>query len=332
MAKTVVNEGAENKLYYPKPEITGSEAFIPIMNDMNSGDPVRIARAKDAACAQMERIILYAIKKEGLASYPKDVQGALHQSGFIGVLKAMELSPEKRYNPYQGEPSAFFYKYIKHELLAYINSLGPACTSTHYAQALGKIKKAIDTFNKNNQPYDETVLAQFTGMPLDTVSVCTQILKAQEGSISYSELVENTGSDGSSILGPSNETPEKTAEQEAMKEDILYAIRTTLTDNEKYIVLQFYGFDGDECAKVSTIASDLGISENQVKKLKRKALDKLAALPSIRRWHHNEGFVRATPAAGTIPFFPGSYEAEDDTDFTSILNGLSFNSSDDMVG
>lgn len=331
MSKLAVNEGNENKLYYPKPEITGSEAFISIMNDFNSGDPKRMAKAKNDACAQMERIIIYAIKKEGLISYCPKHLGALKQQGFIGVLKAMDLEPSKRYNPYQGEPSAFFYKYIKHELLAYINSLGPACTSNHYAQALTKVKKAIEVFTKNQQAYDETTIAQFTGMPLDTVSVCFNIIKAEEGSISYSDLLENED-DGTSVIGVSFETPEKTAEQEAMKADILNAIRTTLTDDERYIILQFYGFTGDECEKISTIASDICMSENQVKKLKRKALDKLGAVPAIRKWHRNNGVIASPSAAETISFFPGNTdEVDDNTDFTSILGGLFFNTGD-MVG
>lgn len=319
--KKVLNEGNEFSLYFDKPVMTGNQAFIPIMNDMNSGDPVKMARAKEMACAQMERIIVKMIS-QSYGSYAKKYGGELKQAGFVGVLTAMEVERSKRYDPYSKyTPSAFFFSYIKHEICAYLNSIGPAVTSSHYSSSLKTVRKAIEYFTKRDMPYDETVISQYTGISLDTVKVCFSILKANEGSISYNDLTESEGGEGA--LGLNYETPEKTVEENARYNAIMTALENVLSENERYVVLNSFGFNGP-IKTANVIAGELKISESQVKKLKKRALEKLRITP-LRQWHATDGAHDGTTNTdGVFTFFPSpsGQEQEDNAEFTSLFGGL----------
>lgn len=326
--KLAIGEGNEFKLCFDKPEITGNEAFIPIMNDYNSGDSIRMARAREAACQQMERVIVKMISQK-FPSYAKPFGGELKQAAFVGVLTGLAVERSKRYDPYSKyTPSAFFYKYIMHELVEFVNTIGPAKKSSHYNSSLSHVKKAIDIYVKKGEPYDETTIAQYTNISLDTVKVCFDILCAEEGVISYNDLVDNEDN-RDNVFGINSETPDKIVEKEERSLDIVNALETLLTENERYIILNRFGFIG-EIKTCNAIAQDLGISESQVKKLQKRALEKLRT-PKLRQWHSNNPALDGSfGTEGIFTFFPESSD-NDDEQFNAMLAGLNVGD-DDIFG
>lgn len=323
MSKKVIGEGDEYKIYFDKPDVCGNEAFIPIMNDYNSGDPIRMEKARKAACQQMERIIVKMISQK-YGTYAKKYGGELKQAGFVGVLTGLDVERSKRYNPYDKfTPSAYFYKYIKHEFCEFINSLGPAKTSSHYSSSLKQVRKAIEVYVKNGEAYDETTIAQYTSISLDTVKVCFDILRAEEGTMSYNDLVN--GENGEEALGLNYETPEKTIEEEARNAAVAKAL-DCLSKDEKYVILNRFGFEGT-IKTCNAIAHDLGISETQVKKLQKKALEKLRGT-SLRQWHATDGaHDGSTGTNGIFTFFPESSK-DDDVQFSSLMSDFTFGEDD----
>ena len=117
--------------------------FNIIMEDFQSGDPTRIAKAKEDACENLKGFIIYMIMRN-FWTYCRNNFYDLLQCGFIGVIKGMDV-----YDPTRTKPTTFFKTYIKSEISRYITEFLNHST-VHYASALNKINRAIRYFEANN--------------------------------------------------------------------------------------------------------------------------------------------------------------------------------------
>lgn len=239
--------------------------FNIIMEDFQSGDPTRIARAKEDACENLKGFIIYMIMRN-FWTYCRNNFYDLLQCGFIGVIKGMDV-----YDPTRTKPTTFFKTYIKSEISRYITEFLNHST-VHYASALNKINRAIRYFEANNIEYNDITLAEYTGISLTSVR---EALASKEAAISvnFQDELENEPGVSSGVATSMICNPE-TAVEVAEKESIISNAINSLSPIEREIILDYYGFNGDRLS-LREIAENLGITTQQAKVYHQSAISSL---------------------------------------------------------
>lgn len=281
--------------------------FHLIMEDYHSGDEKRIMRAKEDAVENLKAYIAFILIRNFHTYCKMDFQDMM-QCGIIGILEGL-----KTYDPDRTMPTTFFKPYIKSEISSYITEYKNH-TTTHYAAILSKINKAITYFESNNIPWDNVRLAEYCNIPLISVD---KALKSKEAAISvnYQDSVKNFSEDDglATITHTETTNPEKHCMLDAEKQEIARAINETLTDDEKYVILARYGFNGVQQSHFQ-IAKDLDITVLESKALQQRALNKLRN-SSLSEWF-SDSYANDSWLEDDIEFFP---ESEDDVELVETV-------------
>ena len=280
--------------------------FKLIMDDYHSGDPARIQQAKDDACENLKGFIIYMIMRN-FWTYCKNNFHDLLQSGYIGILKGLEV-----YNPEKAKPTTFFKTYIKSEISRYITEFLNHST-VHYASALNKINRAIRYFEANNIEYNDITLAEYTGIALTSVR---EALASKEAAISVNFQDELENESGASYQVGTTITNPETAIEISERERTVKAALENLSEIEKTILLCHYGFDGKRMS-MREIAENLGITTQQVKIYHQNAINTLYNCRELDTYSNKKSRERCL--FDNLLFFPIAAEEDDEDAFTFDL-------------
>lgn len=223
---------------------------------MHSGDPKLVEKAKEIACQSMKGLIISMSCKKysGFRAEYND----LITSGYIAVLRALP-----KYDPEKGKASTFFYPYIEHEMLKWMND-NVNGFSIHYQTMLNRM---INTIMDNPHMSNEEV-ARICDMPVKTVEETRKNYNFSQ-KISLDDEVKLKGYE-KRVLGPEEEFLEKE------KSEMLYKfISLSLGSREREIIYDFFGLDGREPLSVSAISELRKIPKKEVEGAKNSALKKL---------------------------------------------------------
>lgn len=118
------------------------ENFRRYVRDVNSGDPVRVASAKEGACKDLEFFMINLINRffNSYTEKDRDFFFDLMQAGYEGIVASLP-----KYDPEKGMPTTYFYNPIKHEMVLQVNQMKHG-TKSHIATAKKKIREVDRKF------------------------------------------------------------------------------------------------------------------------------------------------------------------------------------------
>lgn len=219
-----------------------------------------VKESKEKMIEKLEYLVYYIINKNfsTFKKYTKE----LYQEGILGILASM-----KKYDYEKSSPSTYFFNYILHQMNDFVN-FQINKTSPHYATHITKIKKAINSLEKEGKEVTVIGVAQITKFSAETI---VQSMKIMELS---NEMHYETIDVLESNLSETFQSPE----EEFVKNEIVEIIRSAvnaLPEDEKNVInLKFGLLDGVQLSYKS-ISETLGIQIDKVKKLNASAIRKL---------------------------------------------------------
>lgn len=243
--------------------------FVTIMDIYHNEDR---EKGMIMAIQEMTPFIHFIIKKK-FSQYQKHYED-LVQQGTIGIIVGME-----KYNPAISAPSTFFTYYIVHEMSRYIDTYAKK-TTPYYAQQIAAISKAKEKFESAGVKYNEVDLASETGINIDTIHRCLNLINAtNEMYIESEEFIDAQLS--TKALSPEEEYLKK---EEA--EIVHKAVMSLDVLGYKATVAKF-GLEGTpfpsgQNVTDKEIANKYGVSLDNVKKARHIAARKLRKMPELR--------------------------------------------------
>ena len=247
--------------------------WFKLMEDYHSDDKQKIDAAGTIAINELEWLVLHILRKK-YGRYAKRWFDDLKQSGYCGICKGLAT-----YDPNEAKPSTYFYYYILHEMQDFINSQINKTTS-HYDASIRKIKKAIEKYKAASRDYDLTDIAVDTGLPMETIKRCMQIINSTETSL------ENSGDRPIANFIPSDEkTPEQLVIEEEKKQTLEMAIRKCLDPLEIRVLEMTFGIHGCQKENTKTISLILNIPSDHVRRCLSSAYGKLRRNKELRLVH-----------------------------------------------
>lgn len=204
----------------------------------------------------------------------------------------------------------YFQLRIKHELI--IQVAASQSVTRYYNAQMTKIKRVcVDITKQGRIPTVSDIAYILPEIPFKTIQKCLDILDANRVWYEYAQLV---------CAGEGN--PEGQFLEEEDSRIVREAIKRVLTEQEKEVICYTYGIGSYPELTKEKMANRLGISTDQIRKIKisaekrlRKELEKSGFSDSAERHSRNTEKIRA---AGTIAFFPLTEESnvwEEDEDF-----------------
>lgn len=250
--------------------------FIKIMEDYNSGDPVKIEAACEKAVKEMDGMIRSIIRTK-YSRYCKQHYEDLLQQGYFGVCKGLATL-----DPTRGRASTYLYRYIVHEMQEYINTMVNRTTS-HYDACVRKIKKVLDKYARENRSYTPLDISIDTNIPMETVEKSLHIIYSGELSMD-GKLDPEEGALEDMI--PSNE---KTPEQFYIEQENLIkldeAIHRYLDIEEIKVIELLFGIHGCEEMNNKMISKKLNMTSDKIRRCQVSALCKLRQCKELRSLH-----------------------------------------------
>lgn len=221
--------------------------------------------AKEEACVALKGFIVSMATKY-YNSYMTKYREDLIQCGYLGVCDGIRC-----YNSDKGMPTTHFAFYIKHEMQTFLDSIANK-TTTHYSTAINKINKITSSLEKANKPYTAVMISDITGIPLVTVNAALSIKKR----VSTENEIDQTTSNSSRTTSEKILSPEEELIENENIDALRRAIDEELNEEEKTVLLLFYGVFGSNSTKTANIAKKLDKNTNEVKIIHKRALNKLA--------------------------------------------------------
>ena len=251
---------ARNPLLLSKiPDNVDKKEFKKVVKDYLTASHF-VKESKEKMIEKLEYLVYYIINKNfsTFKKYTKE----LYQEGILGILASM-----KKYDYEKSSPSTYFFNYILHQMNDFVN-FQINKTSPHYATHITKIKKAINSLEKEGKEVTVIGVAQITKFSAETI---VQSMKIMELS---NEMHYETIDVLESNLSETFQSPE----EEFVKNEIVEIIRSAvnaLPEDEKNVInLKFGLLDGVQLSYKS-ISETLGIQIDRVKKLNASAIRKL---------------------------------------------------------
>lgn len=251
---------ARNPLLLSKiPDNVDKKEFKKVVKDYLTASHF-VKESKEKMIEKLEYLVYYIINKNfsTFKKYTKE----LYQEGILGILASM-----KKYDYEKSSPSTYFFNYILHQMNDFVN-FQINKTSPHYATHITKIKKAINSLEKEGKEVTVIGVAQITKFSAETI---VQSMKIMELS---NEMHYETIDVLESNLSETFQSPE----EEFVKNEIVEIIRSAVNELPEYeknvINLKFGLLDGVQLSYKS-ISETLGIQIDRVKKLNASAIRKL---------------------------------------------------------
>jgi RNA polymerase sigma factor, sigma-70 family len=219
-----------------------------------------VQNARNQMIDKLEYLIYYIINKRfsTFKKYTKE----LYQEGIVGVLASLQ-----KYDYHKASPSTYFFNYILHQMTDFVNYQINK-TSPHYATHITKIKKAINSFEKEGREVTVKDLAQETGISVETIVQSMNIMeKANEMHYETIDILE-------SKMSETFQSPEEEYMKKELANIIRQAVNSLPTDEGNVIILKF-GLDGEPPLSYKNISERLGIQIDRIKKLNSSAIRKL---------------------------------------------------------
>lgn len=190
----------------------------------------------------------------------------LIQAGFVGLCTAVKyFDPERGYHFL-----SFAVWYIRKEILKEIyNTARTIRYPVTYISNITKVKKAYDTFLKENQrdpsPDELIRLANITQKQYDSVVMDK----------SYCQSLNDPISDDPSItLEDTIPLPENSTSDYFTKETISKALNC-LNPREYKVITEFYGLNGVDERPIKDIAKEMKLGDERVRQIRKGAIKKL---------------------------------------------------------
>ena len=251
---------ARNPLLLSKiPDNVDKKEFKKVVKDYLTASHF-VKESKEKMIEKLEYLVYYIINKNfsTFKKYTKE----LYQEGILGILASM-----KKYDYEKSSPSTYFFNHILHQMNDFVN-FQINKTSPHYATHITKIKKAINSLEKEGKEVTVIGVAQITKFSAETI---VQSMKIMELS---NEMHYETIDVLESNLSETFQSPE----EEFVKNEIVEIIRSAVNELPEYeknvINLKFGLLDGVQLSYKS-ISETLGIQIDRVKKLNASAIRKL---------------------------------------------------------
>ena len=251
---------ARNPLLLSKiPDNVDKKEFKKIVKDYLTASHF-VKESKEKMIEKLEYLVYYIINKNfsTFKKYTKE----LYQEGILGILASM-----KKYDCEKSSPSTYFFNYILHQMNDFVN-FQITKTSPHYATHITKIKKAINSLEKEGKEVTVIGVAQITRFSAETIVQSMKIMElSNEMHYEKIDVLESN-------LSETFQSPE----EEFVKNEIVEIIRSAvnaLPEDEKNVInLKFGLLDGVQLSYKS-ISETLGIQIDRVKKLNASAIRKL---------------------------------------------------------
>lgn len=236
--------------------------FNQIMEDYNSGDPLRQADAIEQAVYAMDALVKYVINRHYPTYRMKHYEDML-QTGRMAIVQTL--------GGYTGKcaPSSYFYTTIRHEIQVFIAE-DVHRTTRHYAAMANKIRKAEIALAQidGKEHHDNLTIAVFTGLPLTTV------IETRKQTIAADFVELNPNMDAEDNVNDNYSNPATTY----WKEERVQAIRSAinrLSKTEANVITLMYGLGDDAPMNPPAIARRLRLKTDQVRKIAQDACRKL---------------------------------------------------------
>lgn len=196
----------------------------------------------------------------------------LINEGNIGLLRAIErfdLEKDVRFMSY-----AIWW--VKQAILNAIASQGKDIKVSHSARL--RAKELLDIGESLSHEKGALSTVQDIAKEVNlTEREVTELLSHVQGEVSLESIVREEDSKShvpEFLIQDALPSPEQAIRQEAMKKTVDDALRT-LSPRERYVVMRFFGIDGNDPEPLSQIARRLDISRERARQLKNRALRKL---------------------------------------------------------
>lgn len=235
------------------------ESLKSVIADYRKGQEL-MNKAKEEMIQSLDMFIYWVISNnfKTFTRYSKD----LYQEGVLGILKGIDI-----YDPNRTKATTFFYVYILHEMNEFIN-ININKTSAHYSAHIVKVKRAINTFEKENREWTIKDIAQETGISPETILQAVKIIE-RANEVHYDNLacIEDK-------LSENFASPEEKYIKNEMRETIIDAIKQ-LSPEEQQVVILKHGLGDSEPLSYKNIFAKTGIPVDKIKKYYNSALRKL---------------------------------------------------------
>ena len=256
----------DNKLF-GEFKLMNSDDIVKLVKEyQDTGDETLLEKILEQQYNFVKKVARKYYKGDNAITY--DLEDMIHV-GLIGVLKAVE-----RFDPESGyKLTTYSYWWIKQSIARFVNM-----QDDMYSIGFGENK--IRELNK----YRSFII----GLSEDEVIKITDKELSEKLNISESNIKEFRSTNNSMLrLESKVKCDEDTTFQEVLlsSEDNMYNqiiiselidnIMVVLSDREKYVILQTYGFIDGEPKPLSYIADEYDISRERVRQIKEKGLKKL---------------------------------------------------------
>lgn len=227
-------------------------------------------RAKDQMVRANLRLVVSIVQKRRAA--PDDFMD-LVQAGNVGLIRAVEL-----FDPTRGYKfSTYSYWWIKQGIIRHIETATKTIRlpTTEY-ERLHKIWKATRQLTETlgREPSRLEIAAELE-IPVEKLN---QILQRTQTCKSLDELVIEDGSTLADMLASDNDT----AELDDLQLERLHEGLENLDELSLQVIRRLWGFDGP-AEGVKVVAQELGLSIQQVVKLRRTAENRLRLMTMSHR-------------------------------------------------
>lgn len=222
--------------------------FAEIMDDYKSGDIARRDNAIKEAYKYLDKFVWNIINKQfrNYGAHKED----MHSEGTIGWMEALN-----GYDPSKSAPTTYFYAHILHRIQAYVTDNIMNMTP-YYNNVAKQIKRIQNELDAAGVAYDECIIAEQTGLPLETIR---NTLKYMENSVrvNYDPSL--------SMTSEVYDAPEVQMIKEESEKELL-SLLSDLTPFEAEIFSKLHGLNGEKSTSKVIAKMLTALSQNSRKK------------------------------------------------------------------
>ena len=143
---------------------------------------------------------------------------------------------------------------------------------TNVTESMGKLyKQSLELESLYEREPTSEELAEIADT---TIHWIENLLQSTSDPLSLDDPVGNSETTLKDLLSSEDHRPE----MQTMKESLETEIRNTmksLTEQEQFVLLSYFGLDGTESKKLEEIGSDLSLSGERIRQIKERALQRL---------------------------------------------------------
>ena len=234
------------------------ELYIELHKKLHSDDETLQQEARNAFFDEIAPFIGHIIKTK-YSSFLSEYDD-LFQEGSVAVLEDLN-----NYDPERGALTTFFAPRIRNRISNAVTEKVNK-TNRYYAKKMKAVKEALQYFESQGLTPSVSDIQIRTGLSMKSVSETLDFIKRVD--MSYTSETEPIVPREST----SDDTPEK-ALLESEKKEVLYDALATLPEKERVIICYRFGLNEEEAHSIAKTAEYTGITEQEVTKLIRHAIN-----------------------------------------------------------